>query len=140
PRRRADLAPLPDRGRGGGLPGRRRQDDGSDASGDRAVTGAASQPVPSRARAALCRQYGPPEDLVVTEVDVPAAGPGQALVRVAVAAVNYPDVLFLQDKYQVSVPPPFVPGSEFSGEVVAVGEGTTGVEVGDRVFGAVMVG
>ena len=56
-------------------------------------------------------------------------------MQVSAASVNFPDVLIVANQYQLSVPPPFVPGSEFAGVVDAVGEGVEGVETGDRVFG-----
>jgi NADPH2:quinone reductase len=61
-------------------------------------------------------------------------------VRIHVGAVNFPDVLVLANTYQVSVPVPFVPGSEYAGVVTEVGEGVTGFTAGDRVFGSVIVG
>ena len=67
-------------------------------------------------------------------------GPGQVRVRVGAAAVNFPDVLPMANKYQVSVPVPFVPGSEFAGLVDAVGEGVTGLAPGDRVMGTSITG
>jgi NADPH:quinone reductase len=75
-------------------------------------------------RAAVCRSYGTPEDLVIEDLPQPVPGPGQLVVRVHAAAVNFPDVLLIAGKYQVKIPVPFVPGSELAGEVVAVGEGT----------------
>ncbi|GAB3025963.1 NADPH:quinone oxidoreductase family protein [Mycobacterium bourgelatii] len=84
--------------------------------------------------AIVCRAYGPPEDLVLDEVDDPVAGPGQVLVRVHAAAVNFPDVLFIAGKYQVKIPPPFIPGNEIAGEVIAAGEGAS-FQPGQRVFG-----
>ena len=60
--------------------------------------------------------------------------------RVRAAAVNFPDVLFMSGRYQVKVPPPFTPGSEFAGEVIAVGDGVARYRLGDRVSGSVMVG
>ncbi len=90
-------------------------------------------------KAIVCREYGPPETLVFDDADDPVPGPGQAVVRVRAAAVNFPDVLFLSGGYQVKVPPPFTPGSEFAGEVIAVGEGA-GWQPGQRVSGSVMVG
>jgi NADPH2:quinone reductase len=74
-------------------------------------------------RAVVCRAYGPPEDLVVDDIADPTPGPGQLVVRVHAAAVNFPDVLLVAGKYQVKIPVPFTPGSELAGEVVAVGEG-----------------
>jgi NADPH2:quinone reductase len=66
-------------------------------------------------RAVVCNEYGPPESLRIVELPTPIARSGQVVVDVAYAAVNYPDVLIIADRYQVSVPTPFVPGSEFSG-------------------------
>ncbi|MEO7938148.1 MAG: alcohol dehydrogenase catalytic domain-containing protein, partial [Burkholderiaceae bacterium] len=60
-------------------------------------------------------------------------GPEQALIRVRTAALNFPDVLMTQGKYQFSPPMPFIPGLEASGEVVAVGKAVTTVSVGDKV-------
>jgi NADPH2:quinone reductase len=61
-------------------------------------------------------------------------------VDVAAAAVNFPDLLFIADRYQVSAPLPFTPGSEFAGRVAAVGEGVAGLSVGDPVHGSVFTG
>jgi NADPH2:quinone reductase len=91
-------------------------------------------------RAVVCNEYGPPELLSVIDLPDPVARPHQVVVEVAYAAVNYPDVLILADRYQLSVPVPFVPGSEFAGTVMAIGEGVTNVAVGDHVFGAAMTG
>lgn len=85
-------------------------------------------------RAIVCNAYGPPEDLVLDEVPDPVPAPGQVLVRVRAAAVNFPDVLFIAGKYQIKIPPPFVPGNEIAGEVVGTGAGVTLVP-GQRVFG-----
>jgi NADPH2:quinone reductase len=76
----------------------------------------------------------------VEEVPPPVLGQGQVRVRVHVAAVNFPDVLLVANSYQVSVPTPFVPGSEFAGTVLEVADGVDAVAVGDRVFGSAMVG
>jgi NADPH2:quinone reductase len=61
-------------------------------------------------------------------------------VRVAVAAVNFPDVLLIANQYQLSVPTPFVPGSEFAGVITETGDGVGGFAVGDRVTGTGMFG
>jgi len=90
-------------------------------------------------RAAVCRTYGQPEDLVVAEVADPVPGPGQVVVRVHAAAVNFPDVLMIDGKYQVKMPPPFTPGSELAGEVLAVGDGVS-VRPGQRVSATTFVG
>jgi NADPH2:quinone reductase len=65
---------------------------------------------------------------------------GQVGVRVQAAAVNFPDVLLIANQYQVSIPPPFVPGSEFAGVVDEVGSEVTAFAVGDRVTGTGMFG
>ncbi|MBF6273006.1 MULTISPECIES: NADPH:quinone oxidoreductase family protein [Nocardia] len=86
-------------------------------------------------RAAVCPEYGPPEVVRIEERPVPEPGTGEARVRVRAAAVNFPDVLLVANEYQISVPPPFVPGSEFAGEVVALGPGRGPIAIGDRVCG-----
>lgn len=91
-------------------------------------------------RAAVCRQHGPPEVVRVEEIEEPALGPGQVRVAVHAAALNYPDVLIVADAYQVRVPVPFVPGSEFAGVVSEVADDVHAFAVGDRVFGTLMVG
>ncbi|MEZ0352867.1 NADPH:quinone oxidoreductase family protein [Mycobacterium sp. pR1184] len=90
-------------------------------------------------RAVVCRSYGPPESLVLDDVPEPVPAPGQVLVRVHAAAVNFPDVLFIAGKYQVKIPPPFIPGNEIAGEVLSVGEGapfSPGQRVAGTTFGA----
>jgi NADPH2:quinone reductase len=91
-------------------------------------------------RAAVCPEYGPPEVVRVAEHPVPTAQDGQVGVRVEAAAVNFPDVLLIANEYQVSVPPPFVPGSEFAGTIDEVGPEATGFVIGDRVTGTGMFG
>jgi NADPH2:quinone reductase len=91
-------------------------------------------------RAARVLRHGPPSCVVVQDVPVPVPGPGEVLVRVRAAAVNYPDVLIAAGAYQVVVPAPFTCGSEFAGEVVALGPGATAPPPGTRVMGAVMSG
>jgi NADPH2:quinone reductase len=91
-------------------------------------------------RAAIVRAWGEPESVVVEDQPDPEPGSGQVLVDVKSASVNYPDVLIVANKYQVSVPPPFTPGSEWAGLVEAVGEDVTALAVGDRVAGGGIVG
>ncbi len=74
------------------------------------------------------------------DVPTPALSAGQLRIRVHVAAVNFPDVLFVADQYQASVPVPFVPGSEFAGVVTEVADPTGDFAVGDRVSGAALHG
>jgi NADPH2:quinone reductase len=90
--------------------------------------------------AARCLRYGGPEALVVDEVPDPVAGDGHVVVDVAVAAVNFPDVLLVAGKYQITVPLPFIPGSELAGTVRSVGPGVTQWSIGDRVMGSTLVG
>lgn len=91
-------------------------------------------------RAAVCPQYGPPDVVRVEEQPSPVMGPGQVRVRVTAAAVNFPDVLLIANRYQISVPVPFVPGSEFAGVVLETAPDVTGFAVGDRVTGTGMFG
>jgi NADPH2:quinone reductase len=92
-------------------------------------------------RAAVCREYGGP-GVVRVEDDYPAPQlqPGQARVKVSAAAVNFPDVLIVANQYQITIPPPFIPGSEFAGLVTEVSEGVTSVTIGDAVIGGGIVG
>ena len=68
-------------------------------------------------RAAVCNAYGPPTSLQICDVPDPVAGPGEVVVDIAYGAVNFPDVLLIANRYQVSAPLPFIPGSEFAGSV-----------------------
>jgi NADPH:quinone reductase len=85
-------------------------------------------------KALLSVATGGPDTLVLSEIDAPVAGPGQLLVAVKACAVNYPDVLIIEDKYQFKPARPFAPGSEIAGVVKALGQGVTGFKVGDRVI------
>jgi len=85
-------------------------------------------------KAVLCKQYGPPDTLVIEDVESPVPGPGEVVVSMHAASVNFPDVLIIQNKYQLKPPLPFSPGSELSGVVKAIGEGVTRVKPGDRVI------
>src|SRR5881227_2385309 len=85
-------------------------------------------------KAVLCKQYGPPESLVVEELPSPKPGPGEVVVSVKAASVNFPDFLIIQNKYQFKPPLPFSPGSELAGVVKAVGEGVSRYKAGDKVI------
>ena len=85
-------------------------------------------------RAAVCREYGPPEVVRVEDLPPTPLGPGQVRVGVRAAAVNYPDVLLVAGEYQVKLPVPFVPGSEYAGIVTEVAGDVARPRVGDRVF------
>lgn len=91
-------------------------------------------------KAVVCKQWGPPESLVVEELPSPHPKAGEVLIQVGAASVNYPDVLIIQKKYQVQPELPFTPGSEAAGVVLALGEGVTNVKVGDRVIAFVGTG
>jgi NADPH:quinone reductase len=91
-------------------------------------------------RALLCKAHGLPETLAVEDVPPPIAGPGQVLVRVEAAGVNFPDALIIQNKYQLKPPLPFVPGAEMAGIVTSVGPGVERFKPGDGVVGVVGVG
>ena len=85
-------------------------------------------------KAVVCKQYGPPESLVVEELPSPRAGRGEVVVSVRAASVNFPDVLIIQNKYQFKPPLPFSPGSELAGVVKEVGAGVNNVRLGDKVI------
>lgn len=87
-------------------------------------------------RALLSREPGGPETLRIEEIADPVPGPGELLVRVRACSINYPDVLIIEDKYQLRPPRPFAPGSEIAGEVVEVGESVEGWSAGDRLIAA----
>jgi NADPH2:quinone reductase len=85
-------------------------------------------------KAILCKAYGPPDSLVVEDIPSPVAGPGEVVVSVKTASVNFPDVLIIQNKYQLKPPLPFSPGSELAGVVKSVGDGVTRWKPGDPVM------
>src|ERR1044072_5149956 len=91
-------------------------------------------------RALLSETPGGPESLPISEMPGPVAEPGELLVRTRACAINYPDVLIIEDKYQLKPPRPFAPGSEIAGEVVALGAGVSGWAVGDRLIVATGLG
>ncbi len=90
-------------------------------------------------RALLCEKIGSIDDLVIREIEAPHAGPGQVVIDVKAAGVNFPDVLVVQGLYQLKPPLPFSPGGEVAGIIREVGAGVSGLALGDRVmafFGA----
>lgn len=91
-------------------------------------------------RAVVCTAYGPPESLVIQELPPLEPGPGDVVISVKAASVNFPDVLIIQNKYQVKPPLPFSPGSEVAGVAKAVGGGVTHVKPGDRVMAIIGYG
>ena len=91
-------------------------------------------------KAVMCREYGPPESLVIEDIASPVPGPGEVVITMKAASLNFPDVLIIQNKYQVKPPLPFSPGSEMAGIVKAVGPDVTGVKAGDAVMAVTTYG
>lgn len=91
-------------------------------------------------KAVMCKAWGLPDSLVVEEVPDPVPGPGQVLVDVKAAGVNFPDVLIVQGKYQFKPELPFTPGNELSGVVSAVGPDVAGFSIGDKVIAFTPIG
>lgn len=85
-------------------------------------------------RALLSKAPGGPETLTIDALPDPVAGAGEVVVAVKACAINYPDVLVIEDKYQFRPQRPFAPGGEISGVVESVGDGVTGFAPGDRVM------
>jgi NADPH2:quinone reductase len=86
-------------------------------------------------KAVLCRTHGLPDTLEVAELPTPVPGPGQVLVSVKAAGVNFPDTLIIQNKYQFKPALPFSPGGELAGTIKAVGADVRGYAVGQDVIG-----
>ena len=85
-------------------------------------------------KAVVCKQWGPPDSLVIEELTDLVPGAGEVSIDVHAAGVNFPDVLIIQNKYQSKPALPFTPGSELAGVVCAVGEGVSQYKLGDRVI------
>tara|TARA_B110000459_G_scaffold154930_1_gene169353 strand:- start:238 stop:1221 length:984 start_codon:yes stop_codon:yes gene_type:complete len=91
-------------------------------------------------KAIVCKTYGPPENLVLEEIDDPVAAENEAVVQIYSASLNFPDGLQIQGKYQFQPPMPFTPGSEVGGIITSVGAGIQGFAVGDRVMATPGIG
>jgi NADPH:quinone reductase-like Zn-dependent oxidoreductase len=91
-------------------------------------------------KALLSNEPGGPETLLLEEVPEPRPQAGELLVRVRACAINYPDVLIIEDKYQLKPQRPFAPGGEVAGEVIGLGEGASGWKTGDRIIAALGFG
>lgn len=81
----------------------------------------------------LCENPVGVDALTWKELPTPAPGAGEVLIRIEAASLNFPDLLIVQNKYQMKPPLPFVPGSEYAGVIEAVGDGVKGLAVGQRV-------
>jgi len=91
-------------------------------------------------KAIRCTSYGPPENLVLEDIDDLVPGDNEAVVDVHAASLNFPDTLQIQGKYQFQPPMPFTPGSEVGGVVRSVGSKLTGFAPGDRVMATPSIG
>ena len=88
-------------------------------------------------RRVLCAEYGPPGSLQIVEEPDPTPVPGQVVVAVEAAGVNFADALTVAGKYQIKIPTPFTPGMEMAGTISTVSDGVENFAVGDRVLGMV---
>ncbi len=86
-------------------------------------------------KAILCTHFGTPDELELADIPPPTAGPGEAVVAIKAAALNFFDLLIIAGKYQHKPPFPFSPAAEFAGVVESIGAGVTGFAPGDRVMG-----
>ncbi len=91
-------------------------------------------------KAVLCTHFCTPDDLVFADIPEPSPGPGEAVVRIKAAALNFFDLLIIAGKYQHKPPFPFSPSSEFAGIVESVGADVSDVAPGDHVMGSTGLG
>lgn len=91
-------------------------------------------------RAVLCRALDGIDSLTLESIDIPTPGSGEVRVRIHASALNFPDLLIVQGRYQVKPPLPFVPGMELAGVIDEVGPGVEGFQPGDRVAAVVTWG
>ena len=91
-------------------------------------------------RAVRCHELVGPAGLRVDQIPDPIPGPGEVVIDVRAAGVNFPDVLISYGRYQFKADPPFIPGGEVAGTVSAVGAGVTGIAPGDRVAATMLSG
>lgn len=85
-------------------------------------------------RALVSRTPGGPDSLVLQDHPSPTPASGQVVVQVMACGINFPDLLIISDQYQIRPPRPFSPGSEIAGVITALGEGVTGLTLGQRVL------
>jgi NADPH2:quinone reductase len=104
---------------------------------DRPAVARASAGGVDSMKAVLCREFGPPEKLVVEDVPAPEAKPGQVVIEVHASGVNFPDLLIIENRYQFKPPLPFSPGGEVAGIVREVGAGVSHVRRGQRVLASI---
>ena len=87
-------------------------------------------------KAVLCESFGPAENLTLADIEAPQLLPGHVIVEIRACALNFPDVLMIEGKYQSLPPFPFTPGGEFAGVVSEVADDVQNWQLGDEVFGA----
>ena len=87
-------------------------------------------------KAVLCESFGPAENLTLADIEAPQLLPGHVIVEIRACALNFPDVLMIEGKYQSLPPFPFTPGGEFAGVVSEVADDIQNWQLGDEVFGA----
>ncbi len=85
-------------------------------------------------KAVICKAYGSPDDLILEDLPSPEPSEGEVKVALRARGVSYTDVLKIAGQYQVKSEPPFIPGGEACGEVVALGAGVDDIAIGDRVL------
>ncbi|NNE28343.1 MAG: NADPH:quinone oxidoreductase family protein [Saprospiraceae bacterium] len=91
-------------------------------------------------KAILCREFGPPSNLIYEEVPRPVPGPGQVLVKVAACSINFPDTLILRGRYQFKPEFPFSPGSNIAGQIIEVGDKVNHLKPGDEIIAIMIAG
>ncbi|MGH8681790.1 MAG: alcohol dehydrogenase catalytic domain-containing protein, partial [Burkholderiales bacterium] len=91
-------------------------------------------------KAIVCRRWGGPDTLALEDLPPPRPGAGEVVIEVKAAGVNFPDLLIIQNKYQLKPPLPFTPGAELAGIVTDVGEGVSQLKAGDPVVAMVNTG
>lgn len=91
-------------------------------------------------KAVLVREWSDPQRYLLEDIETPAPGRGELLVAVHTAAINFGDTLISTGRYQVKPLLPFIPGTECSGTVIAVGEGVDGFEIGDHIAARGFIG
>lgn len=91
-------------------------------------------------KAVVCKEYKTPFELFIEDVADPKAGPGELVIDVKAAGINFPDSLIVQGKYQVKPALPFTPGMEAAGVISAIGDGVKDLQIGMRVLAHPHVG
>jgi NADPH2:quinone reductase len=91
-------------------------------------------------KAIVCNEYGPPERLAYQDFEIRKTGPLDVRIAVEGAGVNFPDVLYIQNRYQATIQPPFIPGGEACGRIVEIGSDVKRWKLGDRIAGLCIQG